>query len=347
MKRVFKIALSAIFAISLVSCAEEQEYTLEDIELKSVQEWVKVNRPDMEMITEGLYAKIDRKGPSSETIKYENSNWIKYTYQSETLDKNYTYNMYPGVAYDLGTFDYQTHYIPNQMSIYQLLYSGNAAIAYVIADMNVGDSVEIVGTSKFIYSGEAISTTPSGYKGNTFIRDDVPGIIRMKYNSFIEDMNKYERAEVIEYARSKMQIGEKDSVADLSLMYIKKLVEFPKADTIKLDTTVTLRYTGRFLDGFVFDTNVIEVAKENNIYDSKKEYEPVDFSSSATAGGDGSYIYGFTEAVKSMKIGEKIDVVFTSNLGYGTSGTKSGTWIEPNTPLVFTIEVLVKEDEEK
>ncbi len=343
-KRLFKVALSAVFAISMASCAQEEEYTISDIELRTVNDWVAKNRPDMEQVAEGLYMKLHKLSPTSTEIAYEGTNWVQYTYLCKTLDNNYCYNMYPEIANQLGFFNYTTHYTPEQTSIYSMTYSANAALTYAIPRMNPGDSVEMVGTSKYMYSGliaAGSGESPSGYSGNRLLQENTPATINMKYNNFIANMNTYERAEVLKYAQDKLQLTEQDSVKDFSLMYIKKLVELPEADTVKLDSTVTINYTGRFIDGFVFDTNVIEIAKENHIYNSEKEYKPMDFIYN-----DSEFVAGFTQAIKLMKLGEKAEVVFTSNLGYASQGNTGATWIQANTPLVFNIEVIAPETDE-
>lgn len=124
-------------------------------------------------------------------------------------------------------------------------------------------------------------------------------------------------------------------------------------DTVKFssDTTFYINYTGRRLDGQVFDTTIERVAKDNMIYSSSNTYEPVkiiweeshDAISMGTSGS--TLISGFSQLLWNMQYGiktwdnagkpYKAVAVFTSGLGYGASG--SGTNISPYCPLILKL----------
>ncbi|MEG1635855.1 MAG: FKBP-type peptidyl-prolyl cis-trans isomerase, partial [Rikenellaceae bacterium] len=338
MRKVFYSTLITLFSamVMFYSCAKEVESTTESYELKSLRAWVSINRPDMEEIEEGLFARIYHYDPTLKPRELYNSDWLEVTYRSQLLDGNYYYNMYPDVADTLGTFSYFTHYVPERVSAYNLGYTLSSAQAKLIQRMNIYDSVDIVSISKFAYSGNSVLTSvPTGYQGNSSLPAGIPAIMRMKYNGVISDMYKYERDEVRQYAMNYMQMSPSDTVADLSMMFFKTIVSNPKGDTISKDTTVELTYTGNFTDGFVFDTNDSEVAKAHNIYTpqsgtSEDKYAPMSFTYSESE-SDGGTIRGFKECVKKMRVGETAKVVFTSNLGYGVAGSSQGkTVIRPN-----------------
>jgi len=84
--------------------------------------------------------------------------------------------------------------------------------------------------------------------------------------------------------------------------------------------TVTVNYTGKFMDGKVFDTSV----------GKPKPFEfPV---------GQGAVIPGWDEAIGMMKEGGKATIVVPSKLAYGAEG--AGGVIPPYTPLVFEVELI-------
>ncbi len=84
--------------------------------------------------------------------------------------------------------------------------------------------------------------------------------------------------------------------------------------------TVAVHYTGRLLDGTVFDSSI---ARD----------EPMQF-----AVGTGRMIRGFDEAVQDMRRGEKRTIILPPELGYGDGGAQGV--IPPNAYLVFEIELL-------
>lgn len=93
------------------------------------------------------------------------------------------------------------------------------------------------------------------------------------------------------------------------------------ADSVKLDGTAKIWYIGRFLDGFIFDTNIDEVKKiiygEVRSTGSALSYKPEDDQS--------NYITAFYYTVPHLKFGQWAEFITTSTNGYGTSGKSGGT----------------------
>jgi len=83
---------------------------------------------------------------------------------------------------------------------------------------------------------------------------------------------------------------------------------------------VTVNYTGKFMDGKVFDTSV---GKD----------KPFEFTL-----GQGQVIPGWDEAVGMMKEGGKATIVVPSKIAYGARG--AGGVIPPYSPLVFDVELV-------
>ena len=87
----------------------------------------------------------------------------------------------------------------------------------------------------------------------------------------------------------------------------------------KIGDTVSVHYTGTFLDGRVFDSSV-------------ERGTPFEFTI-----GAGSVIQGWEIGFAGMKVGGERRLMISPHLGYGEVG--SGT-IPPNTPLIFEVELL-------
>jgi FKBP-type peptidyl-prolyl cis-trans isomerase len=82
--------------------------------------------------------------------------------------------------------------------------------------------------------------------------------------------------------------------------------------------TVSVHYTGKFLDG--------------NVFDSSAGRNPIDFTL-----GVGQVIAGWDEGIALMKKGGKATLIIPSYLAYGPTGRNS---IPPYSTLVFDVELV-------
>ena len=95
---------------------------------------------------------------------------------------------------------------------------------------------------------------------------------------------------------------------------------------------VKVNYTGRLLDGTVFDTSDEATAKAAGTYDQRRPYQPIEF-----ALGAGQVIPGWDEGISLMSEGGKAQFIIPSSLGYGDQG---GGPIPPYSTLVFDVELV-------
>lgn len=81
---------------------------------------------------------------------------------------------------------------------------------------------------------------------------------------------------------------------------------------VKSGDYITVDYTGRLLDGTVFDTSLEEVAIESQVYTPQRDYKPLGF-----VAGTGRMISGFDNAVIGMAVGEEKVVIIPPEEAYG------------------------------
>lgn len=106
----------------------------------------------------------------------------------------------------------------------------------------------------------------------------------------------------------------------------------PERNSLLRGDTVRVNYTGKTLEKRIFDTSIEQVAKDNNIFNSTRSYQPLRF-----AVGYGLTISGFEFAISMMHPGEKATVIFPSRLGYGAQASGN---IPANSPLIFELELV-------
>lgn len=98
--------------------------------------------------------------------------------------------------------------------------------------------------------------------------------------------------------------------------------------------TAVVNYTGRLLDGKLFDTSVKEEAmKDKKQFDPRRKYEPI-----RVPVGEGKVIKGWDEGLMLLNKGAKATLVIPSELGWGEQGAPPV--IGPYTPVTFDIEVI-------
>lgn len=105
-------------------------------------------------------------------------------------------------------------------------------------------------------------------------------------------------------------------VTESGLQY--KVIAESEGEVPGADDVVRVHYTGRLLDGTVFDSSV-------------ERGEPVEF-------GVTQVIPGWTEALQMMPERSKWELYLHPDLGYGASG--AGGLIGPNEVLIFEVELL-------
>lgn len=163
------------------------------------------------------------------------------------------------------------------------------------------------------------------------------------FDAFMKEQNA--KAQKLESQKEKnlavMAEQEAKAVAQPSGIKILKLKE---GNGVKpqIGSDVLVNYAG-FLraTGDLFDTNIAEIAKENDAYDAARAadpqygYIPYPWKYSPEVG----LIAGFKEALLSMKVGDKIRVFIPSALAYGKQGFGNGV-IPPDADLMFEIEIV-------
>ena len=157
-------------------------------------------------------------------------------------------------------------------------------------------------------------------------------------------MTKEERLQGIEAQRTAQLATDKKIITDYldkhdikanstdsGLFYI--VDQLSEAVAVTQNKMVKVNYTGKLLDGTIFDTSIAEVAKANNLYNEQRTYEPFEFQV-----GTGQVIHGWDEGLLLLHKHEKARFFIPSCLAYGTK--RIGKIIPENAILIFEVEVV-------
>ena len=148
--------------------------------------------------------------------------------------------------------------------------------------------------------------------------------MKQTLQSFQKQMMMKRMAQIKQQAEDNLKAGQafleankkKDGVITTESGLQYKVLEVGQGESPKADDTVVVEYTGRLLNGKVFDST------------EKNGNKPISFNVSGV-------IKGWTEALQIMKPGGKMEVYIPSELAYGARN--SGGPIGPNETLIFEI----------
>ena len=178
----------------------------------------------------------------------------------------------------------------------------------------------------------------------------LPEIIKDKLTYIVKIHKLYTQEGYQEYLREKAaEADQKQQEAIAAYLQEKNLTAAPlesglyliltkenkKGKAIAQGATIKFNYVGRLLNGTIFDTNLEEVAKENNMLQEGRPYEPLQIPA-----GVGQMIPGVDEALIKMKVGEKATLIIPFQLAYGDRDLGQ---IPPYSTLVFELEIVSAE----
>ncbi len=335
---IVSFLFSAAF-LAITGCAKHAASGANDAEKRYFDAWMQVNHPEAKPTGLGIYIIEDEPGTGVEVKK---DGFALLDYVTTDLEGNISVYTDKETAEQLGEYKEGKYYGAEFLTT--MKGSLPAGLSEALRGMKVGGHRKVIVPSWLMtystYDSEedylkTTSKTPSTIYDFT-VRD------------FTENIYDWETARIGEYFDENRDIFAGMTVADSlkghkgfyykSLMPVKDTTSFPK------DTTIYINYTGRLIDGTVFDTTNERLAKDSGIWSSSKKYAPVSITWGETFSDitmdSSSIISGFALTLWQMRAFEKGIGVFTSNYGYDYAG--SGESIPGYAPLSFEIEIVKK-----
>ena len=301
--------------------------------------WMKLNHPDAKPTGLGIYIIEDKPGTG---IEVEGDGYAMMDYIITDLEGNISAYTFEETARQLGEYGVGNYYGPQ----YQATAKGYApaGLAEAFEGMKVGGSRKVI-IPTWLMSYEDYDSEEEYLEKAS---NSASAIYEFTVTAFTEDIYELQKQQIGEYFKANKDIfGNKtaqDTVKGHSGFYYQQIKAPIDTTSFKQDTTIYINYTGKLLNGQVFDTTDERIAKDNGIWSSTKTYAPVSIKwgeeyDDITMGG-GSVIGGFALTLWQMREFESGIGVFTSDYGYGASG--SGKNIPSYAPLVFEIEIVAK-----
>lgn len=333
MKRNFLYALCAAATLA-TGCAKQVTSGPNEAAKRYFDAWLQVNYPDAKQYGTGNYIIDEKTGGGAEVTK-DGYAFVEYIIRD--LSGNISSYSSEETARQLGKYSRTAYY--GQRIWFTSKNKMMVGISDAVTGIRVGGSRTSIIPS-WMMSYYDFDSVDEYLKYDT---DQASAIYEIKVTNFTEDIGQWQIDSIGRYFAANPEIyGEMTAADSLSQgFYYFRTKEPADTTSFPTDTAIYINYTGKLLNGLVFDTTVERVAKDNGLWSSSKTYSPLkvtwaDKAASLQLDGN-TVITGFANTLWQMRPMEHGIGIFWSDLGYGESG--SGSSIPGYMPLIFEIEI--------
>lgn len=381
----FAAALSS--SLTATSCAKATEDNMLSVEQQAFEEWVAkyVTGRGVQAVRQdnGMYVEFLADGPQDDgaVSAVGKDVWVRLEYTGTDIEGNVFITCSEAEARQQGSFTPHTHYTPDYLSAGSENSNMVAGQYYSLKNkLRKADGTEVKLTKgskvklympSYLAMGSGGASDDQGYGGQWSLDGTSIVIEEMEVVDVVEDPEEREKTLVNAHALTWGK-AETDTIKtlifldenfsqkpELLLEWPDKQEPTPGAYGLTADSTARVRYIGKFLDGFIFDTNIQSVYDEFYGRDPKypAEEKTCDVTYYKPASQKDSFIEAFYHAIPKMKRGRWYRVLFPSKYAYGSTGMSAGTIeanggtrqltteIQPYTPLIFEVYIETEETE--
>lgn len=336
------IVLAALGLLAL-GCTVDNSLSSGEVAREYLAIWMDKYHPGISPNADGLYILKDTPGTGSQWDPEQAYAYVECTISG--LDGTISSTTEENLAKQLGSYSKANYYGPQ----YKLTGEGYSYAGFdaLLQGMRIGGTREalvpswMLTTSRYSTQKEYLDAASSS----------ISSIYKVTLKGQTADVTETEKDSLTRYVVSHFgNIApvsyDSETDPDGTFYFITNASIFEKEEATPREdsATGTINYTGKLLNGQVFDTTVEKVAKDAGIYNASYSYEPVSVTfnqdwNSITMGESSSLINGFKGGLSLMKYkGEKAVVIFSSSHGYSSSG--SGEVIPAWSPLIFELELV-------
>ena len=271
MRLLLSAAASIMLAAAVVSCAKDENVDSSSLEQMSLNAWVAkhINRTDTVAFRQdnGMYVQFLQSETVDSLVPADTVVWVRLNYTGYTMDNDVYITRYKDIARQQGTYTPYTYYSPDY------LYCGSKnsnmiegqyyAIKRELAGpdgskvkLAQGSKVRLYMPSKVAFGSHGTSDE-QGYGGQYSLSGNKPVIEDLEIVEVVKNPVGREEKLVKDFAVQKWHMEENDTIKPF--LYLDVLTADTTGGRITVDSTVNIYYVAKFLDGFIFDTNIDSV----------------------------------------------------------------------------------------
>ena len=337
MNRLSIIICAAAAATLLASCAKNEPTRTNDANKRYLEAWMKIHHPSAVKSGLGIYIIDEKSGAGKEAGDPSDFPYALVSYTATDLDGNIKESTEESVAKQLGTYDPANNH-------YGTVIRPRNSTAMTAGQEMVLNTMRVGGIRKAVIPGWFNTNTVRYATEDDYLKN-VTGedsILSVELHEIISDINQWQIDSMSRYMLHTFH-----AVPD-SLKYgFYYFMVSPPTDTTSFanGASVYINYTGRLLNGQVFDSTSEKTAKDAGIYSTSGNYTPLKVNMADeytditfnTGSGTASFVNGFSYCLSRMRTGERGICIFYSDLGYQASGQGM---IPGFSPLRFEIEMI-------
>ena len=270
MKKIFKTFTYLALALAAAGCAKAVIEGPNDANQRYFNAWLEINYPDVKPVGLGIYVLEEEEGKG---LVIEKDNYVYVRYTATDLEGNIISYTDEETAKQMGEYNPADYYGPKVITTFENTIQ--AGIREAIVGMKVGGRKKVIIPSWLMTYNDY--DTPEEYIENT--SSGSAAIYDITITDVARDINKYEVLQMAQYFSDNYDtfgvFSSADSLKGHYGCYYKQLKAPVDTTSFPSDTTIYINYTGKLLNGQVFDTTNERIAKDNNIYSASRVYEPV------------------------------------------------------------------------
>lgn len=336
-------AVAAAILLAASGCAKESSIDTTGMAKTLLESWVKVNHPEVSPSGLGIYILDDNPGTGAALT--DSDFYVFADYTVTDLDGNISATTFEKVSQQLGTYS-ASNYYGHDIFVMDRNYT-TAGVMDMLEGMRVGGTRTALIPGWLNINQDYETAEEYEEKGS-----GTNAIYTVSVVDKTDDIIAWQIDSLEKFAAVKM-----NGTDSTMFGYYSKTLKEPTVDeTFSSDTTYYINYTGRLLNGHVFDTTIEDTAKVHGIYSSSKTYAPMvvqpssddDYTNTTISSSEdeegSTVVNGFAYCLSKLRPFEKVMVAFYSELAYGYSG--SDPVIPKFAPITFEIEVVANPDEE-